>query len=402
MPADPLPAPRVLLASELGAGRGHVVKLARVAGALGPGLPLVAALPGLRHAADLRSMGARVIRCPRLRVTSPAGNATWACYLGAVLNEATAVRRSLGFWRDLIVAEDISILVADYAPLALWAAQTLRAEGWDIRIIAVGTGYGVPPDGLERLPRLVPGYDRVVHPEAGTLALLNQVAEGMGIAPLPRLAALGRADRALVATFPFLDPYGRPAAALCPPLVDLSHGLAEGDELFVYFSRDEPAGPDLAEALTRLPLPRRGYLPGADATVKARLRAAGMIVEEAPIPAALIARRSRMVLHAAPHGTLCMAALAGLPQAGLPGHMEQMTHATRAAAAGILRLIPPGKATAAGIMALVTQVYDDAAMRGRARDLALELRAGFPADPMADLARRLAPQVRAARGFVML
>lgn len=399
MVLDHCPAPRVLLAFELGAGRGHVVTLARMAGALGPGLPLIAAMPGLRHAAQLRAMGARVIRCPRPQIAVRAGNATWACYLGAALEDADLVRRSLGFWRDLIVSEDISILIADYAPLAVWAAQALRAEGWDIRVVTVGTGYGVPPGGLERFPQLVAGYDRVVHPEAETLAGLNRIAKAVGIAPLPRLSALGRADLALAATFPFLDPYARPAADLCPPLVDLSSGLAEGDEMFVYFSRDEPDGPELAEALMRLPLPRRGYLPGATAAVKSRLRAAGMIVEEAPVSATLIARRSRMVLHAAPHGTLCMAALAGLPQVGLPGHMEQMTHATRAETAGILRLIPPGQASVGAIMALAAQAYDDTGLSLRARALAAELRAGFPADPMADLARRIAPEVQAARGF---
>ncbi len=56
--------------------------------------------------------------------------------------------------------QDISILVADYAPLALMAAHGLRAEGWDIRIIAVGTGYGVPPAGLAPLPPLHPDFTR--------------------------------------------------------------------------------------------------------------------------------------------------------------------------------------------------------------------------------------------------
>lgn len=403
--ADPV----ALLATELGGGRGHVATLARVARALGPRVTRIAAIGEMRHAAELEVQGVRVTRGPKLAATAAAkadpmgrGNATWACYLadcGFLRPEVLA--ESLSYWRRLILAENVSILIADYAPLAQRAALALRDEGREIRIVTVGTGYGLPPAGLEPLPRLARGYDRVIHPEPEVLAHLNAACAALGMAPLPRLSALYAADLVLAGTFPFLDPYARwrPPEALAPPLVERTAGLAAGEEVFVYFSREEAELPALAEALCRLDLPRRGFLPGASDAVKARLAASGMIVEESPMPVDRIAERSRIMLHPAPHGSLCMAALAGLPQLGLPGHREQVAHAQRAEAAGVLRVLPQKTSTAEEIGAAVEALYHDDGAQARARDLALSLRAGFPADPLADLTARLAPEVEAARRF---
>jgi hypothetical protein len=394
----------------MGGGRGHVAKFARIARALGPGVDCLAAVAALRHAQELRDAGIAVRRCPPLRATpamaadpSLRGNATWVCYLAASgLARPEVLRESLAFWRRQIVRQDISILVADYAPLALMAAQGLRAEGWDIRIIAVGTGYGVPPAGLEPLPPLHPDFTRVVHPEPEVLATLNSTAAEFGWPPLPRFAALYDTDLALPATFPFLDPYGpwRAPDRLCPPIVDRSADLAAGDEVFVYFSREEAAQPAVLEVLERLPLPRRGFLPGIPAEAAARLAASGMVLEPAPLPATEIAARSAVFLHGAAHGSLCTAALAGLVQVGLPDHKEQLVHGQKAVEAGLLRMLPLRGLSPAALTAALREAAGDGAARRRAREMARALRAGFPADPLADLAARLAPEVAAARRFV--
>jgi hypothetical protein len=398
----PARRPVVLLATELGGGRGHVVTLARVARALGPGVNLLAAIGEMQHAAELTALGVAVRPCPKL-AASPAikanpmqrGNATWACYLADTgFMEGAVLRRSLSFWRDLMRAEQVSILVADYAPLALCAARALRDEGQPIRIITTGTGYGIPPADLTTLPQLAPDYTRVIHPEPQVLASLNAAAADLGMPPLPHLSALYQADLSLIGTFACLDPYQRPAAALVPPLVECSAQLARGEEVYVYFSRAEADQPDLADALCRLPLPRRGFLPGASEATRARLVASGMVIETGPIPIDRIAERSRLMLHPAPHGSICTAALAGLPQLGLPGHREQVAHARRAEAAGILHVLPQ-RATADQIIAAIQSLYHDRAAQSRAQALAQELRATFPADPLADLAARLAPQVAA-------
>lgn len=404
-------APVALLACELGSGRGHVIKLARAARAFGPGVVLRAALSRLDHLDPLEGVTETITACPRLRTLPELrgnpqdfGNATWACYLaGMGLVRPDLVRNSLAFWRDQIIEGNVSLLVADFAPLAQAAALGLRAQGWEIRIISLGTGYGVPPGHLAAFPQLNPGHDRITHPEGQVLAALNDAGAALDFPALPRLSALYDVDLPLPATFDFLDPYAahRPADALAPPLVDRSAELAAGgDEVFLYFSRHEAEDPALLQAICDLPLPRRAYLPGTSDAVKAALQASGVILEPAPMQADAIAARSRLVVHAAPHGTIAMAALAGLPQLGIPWHREQLTHARLAAQAGILRHLDRGKMDAGSYLAAIMAAYGDGALAARARDRAQGLRASFPDDPMADLARRLAPQVQAARGFI--
>jgi hypothetical protein len=404
------PDPVALLANEMGAGRGHVVSLSRIARALGPDVGKIAAVASLRHAGELSVTGATVHHSPRLSPSpetraNPAlrGNATWGCYLAdSGLMRADVLERNLAFWRHLIVTQNVSVLVADFAPLALCAAHGLRQEGWEIRIITAGTGYGIPPAGLSPLPRLTPGFNRLIHPEGAVLASLNQGMAAQGWAPFPCLSAIWQADLSLIGTFDFLDPYAglRPAGTLVPPLVERSANLAQGDEVFVYFSRQEPEIPALTDALCALPLPRRGYLPGTSDVVKARLAASGMVIESSPVPADQIAARSRLMIHPSPHGSLCTAALAGLLQIGLPGHKEQMTHARRAEAAGVLKVLSLTRSGAADLLAGIMGHYHDPNARARARELAMALRATFPADPAAALAARLAPEVAAARAFL--
>ncbi|MDP2062727.1 MAG: hypothetical protein Q8J98_06410 [Phaeovulum sp.] len=400
--------PRLLLASEMGAGRGHVTSLAAVARALGPGLPLLAALPSLRHAGTLAALGARVLQAPALRYAPEAranpaleGNASWGDYLAACgLAREAAVRRGLAFWRKLIVDEDISLLVADYAPLALRAAQGLQAEGWQIVTVATGTGYGLPPHELDRFPQLLADQDRVIHPEPEVLALLNRIGTEQGLAPLPRLPALYAADHVVPRSFAFLDPYAalRPPGSLLPP--ETGGRVPEavgGTAVFAYFSTQELADPEVADALAALPLPRFGYLPGAAPEVLARLAASGMEISPTPLHPAEIAARARLVLSAGQHGTLSMAALAGLPQVALPQHLEQLFHARRAETAGIARLLWRPERRAGAIVELVLAACSDPAIADAARALGAVLRAEVGPDPEAKLARRLAPALPAAR-----
>ncbi|NKX45954.1 glycosyltransferase [Roseicyclus persicicus] len=395
--------PRVLLANEAGAGRGHLLKLAAVARALGPGPEIVAAIADLRHAAALGGVAARVLAAPPLRYTRAAredptleGNATWGDYLAGIgLVRADVVRRGLAWWRKAIVDEDASLLVADYAPLAILAAQGLKADGWRIEIVAVGTGYGTPPATLARFPRLLPDFARSLHSEEAILSVVNRVAGETGLDPLPRLPAIGAADLTLPMTLPFLDPYagGRAAGELLAPLVDMPGPTLPpaGDELFVYAAAGELKAGGLVDALSALPMRRRGFLPGVSPETAARLVASGMVLEPAPLAAEVIARRTRLWLHAAQHGSLCTAAVWGIPQVAIPQQLEQLCHGRRMEAAGGLHLLPLRESTPEAIRAAVLTAWSDGALARQARDLSRALRAAQPARPMDQLAERLAP-----------
>lgn len=400
---------RALLANEAGDGRGHVTKLDAIGRMLAAeGVEVGAALGRMRHAEELASAGGRIVAAPPLRWNAAdpqaEGNATFGDYLAAMgLAREDVLRRGLAFWRQAIVRSDASILVADYAPLAQRAAQGLRAEGWDIAIVVAGTGYGVPPGHLPQFPRLLPGWGRSVRDEAETLATHNRVAGAIGLDPLPALPALYACDLALPATFAFLDPYDglRPEdAALYPPvdaLPPLSQGT--GEEVFVYFSTGELADDRLFAALRDLGLPRRGYLPATSPERCAALEASGMTVERAPLPWSAIAERSRLILHAAQHGTICAAALAGVAQVGVPQHMEQVCHATRAGWAGLLRVLRRQQ-EADALAGAIRSAWADAAFAGAARAFAAHLRAGYPADPTASQRAALSALVARMRQAV--
>lgn len=402
-----MPNPAVLLANEAGGGRGHVTLLAGVAAALGRELTISAAIPSLRHADELSS--AQVTRGPLLRYSTEArrdrmlaGNASWGDYLAACgLASSEIVRAHLRWWRRRIIETDAAILVADYAPLALWAARGLRAEGWEIGILSVGTGYGLPPSRLERFPQLLPDYGRRVTTEADTLAVLNAVAVEEGLPPLPTLPAVAQADHELAFTLAYLDPYSAARdmaetfAPILTPLPKVSDGA--GTELFVYFSRRELDDPDLVEAIADLDIPRRGYFPGARGETLDRLRKSGMIVETAALRTADIVARSRLVLGAGQHGLQCLAALAGLPQVAVPQHLEQLFHCRRSSERGILRHAPFDRRGKDEIAALILDAWSDGTLAATARASAQELRTDYPGDPGAALARRLAPVVDRAR-----
>lgn len=389
---------RVLLANEAGGGRGHVTLLRQAALALGSGSAFVAGLGRRAFADELSDICDKVVAAPRLSRAPDSssdprypGNASWGDALAALgLAREEVLRRGLRFWRELIVEEDISLLIADAAPLAMLAARGLRAEGWEMRVVSVGTGWGSPPQDLPEFPLLMKDMGGVLYLESATLALVNRIAAEHEIAPLPTLPALYQADLSLALCFDFLDPYAewRSEGQRIAPLVSVPEA-GHGDELFIYFSAREIERPGLVEALESLSLPRRGYIPRATEEVSARLRASGMVLEAAPLPPALIAERSAMILHAGVHGTMSLAAMAGLPQLALPSHLEQVWNARQAEAAGCLRIVPDE-----GIGQAIATGYGDAGLRSGARDLAKALRTTHPADPQAVLAERLAPLLR--------
>ncbi len=397
--------PRLLLACEGGGGRGHVTTLRAVAQAGSGDVSVIAALSRRFYADELAGLCEKVIAAPdllRSRDTPPGqalpGGASWGVALARMgLSDANLVRNHLMFWRQTIVDHDISVLVADAAPLALHAARGLRDEGWAIRIVNIGTGYLAPPAGLDHFPPLHADLPVTGGEEADVLAVLNRVAAEDDIAPLPRLPALYDVDLPLATGFAFLDPYlpARPKKDRIAPLVPASRRMAgAGDEVFVYFSAAELRDETLVRALETLPLPRRGFIPSAPPEVKARLATSGMILLDRPASPDEIAARSRVIVHAAPHGTVCLAALAGLPQFAIPQHLEQLFNARRCAEQGVLSYALPGSPD---LGERIAAAYADRRMADRAREVAAELRRDHPADPVAVLAARLAPQLAAAR-----
>lgn len=153
-----------------------------------------------------------------------------------------------------------------------------------------------------------------------------------------------------------------------------------GEDIYGYFSTSELDDPALVDALCSLDAPLRLFAPGARPEVRARLDAqAHIVVEDAAISSDLIARRSRLMLHSAQHGILCLGLGCGLPHVAFPQHLEHEFHGRRAEAHGVLRRAARGL-DAAGVRALILDSAGDEAMRLRARQVAGEARAVLLAD----------------------
>jgi UDP:flavonoid glycosyltransferase YjiC (YdhE family) len=387
---------RILLAWEGGAGRGHVVTLKVMAEALGPHHHYEAALCRMDHAAELSHLcgdvypSAGLYHHPRRRksVGWP-GTASWADFMGdLVFAFPKRLKLQFDWWVEVLSTRRIDLVIADFAPISMLAARALG-----IPAVCVGTGYSAPPPGMAHFPFLLPEYTTLVHDEANLLANTNQVLADFDVPPLTYFSDIYDAALSMPRTLRQLDPYdGHRRQPLLPPLnesVPCSAGT--GDEIFVYFSTAETAYAPLVEALCALNLPTRAFLPGADPALLARLAVSGVNVQAGPVPAELIAARSRIMLNAGQHGTLCMGLGLGLPQLAFPQHLEHEYHARRAHELGAVDIVPNRKWEADAIVAAVHALYHDHARQKRTRDLSRDLRADLFGDIGGIIRSRIEP-----------
>jgi hypothetical protein len=192
--------------------------------------------------------------------------------------------------------------------------------------------------------------------------------------------------------FAQFDPYRKWRAAgdlVLPHQIIAPPRSAQGDEVYFYLSYpiDEPA---IWDAICDLPLPRRAFLPVASDEVKNRLRMAGVLVEDGPIPLDHLSSRSRVMVNLAQSGTVQMAARLGLPQIGLPMHLEHSFNGRRAGQKGVMELLERPMRSKQNIINLILRSYHSAAMQACARDFAAEL-AQESHDTSRSMSAKLAP-----------
>jgi hypothetical protein len=386
--------PRILLAWECGAGRGHIMTLRSVAEALGDRFAYDAALCIMDHAAEISPLcdlvfpGARLYFDPAVRKAPGAPRtSTWGEFLGDTgFRDADFLVQQIRWWQNVLTARCTDLVVADYAPCALLAAQSMG-----IPTVAIGTGYGIPPAGLERFPVFLPEFSDYLYDEAETLAIVNAAVVPLGVPRLRHLSDIYRRSQDLVRTIDRLDPYhGLRDRPLLPPVADVATpSVQRGDEVFIYFSTTELADDDIVEAVCTLGLPVRAYCPAVTPHTGARLAASGVTLEHRPVPVELIARRSRMIVHAGQHGILCLGLAAGLPQIAIPQHLEQLYHARRCEAAGTGRTMTLENRTAAKLRMTIRDTYDDPGIGNIARTVAGQLREQFAVAPATLIRERI-------------
>lgn len=383
-----------LLAWEHGSGRGHVVPLRTIAEAVSDRFTFDAALCKLDFKGELAGL-CDAVQGPWLPYSdeyrkargSPA-TSTWGELLGdSGFRRPEILRESIGWWQGVMRECDISLVIADNAPCAL-----LAARGLGIPSVAIGAGYWVPPPNMPTFPVLLPRYSTRIHDEAEIVETINSVVPEFGVPKLERLPEVYACTDQLVFTLEMLDPYAEwRSQPLLPPIIGGTAELASGgDEIFVYFSTTEKSDPRLMEAIGSLGVPARAFIPGIEDDIAEDLARRGVHVERSPVPVDLVAKRSRLLVNAAQHGTLCRGLASGLPQVSVPQQREQQYNAEAAESRGVLISIDKADIDAERFRSIVLDAYEDAAMARRARDLADDLRPHFQANQRKLIRRRIA------------
>ncbi len=387
---------RALLANETGGGRGHLLAMASVATALADRYAFDAAVHQPWAGQVLASLCDSVFRCNRLvwTLSSPdlppeARAATWGDTFSGALRHREFLTSQVKWWQDVIFARRTDLVIADNAPCALLAARSLGVPS-----VAMGLPMTVPPPGLGGYPLLFPEQRPTpVFDEAETVAQVYATLAPHGLLPLERLTDIHAVAVHLVRGLSVFDPYANcrrtpfiPPLPHLPPVPDGS-----GEEVFVYFSTREHREQDIVEALERLDLPARLYLPAFDPEQRARIRSTARHIVDAPVSPAEIVGRARMILCAAQSGTVSLALLAGLPVVALPVDLEKSVTARAAEATGTCRVLWPATRDADAILQAVRACHDDTAAGRRARSLAPRFRAEAAEEAHGAIRRLMAP-----------
>jgi rhamnosyltransferase subunit B len=320
---------RVLLAWELGGGRGHAHIAGWVACALKRrGFEPILAVQQLEAIQSISTdLGdTRYLQAPvwpgviRSRsYASPGINVT----LGDVLAEAgirspAATRHMLRAWDELLALLKPAAVVADYAPGVLLAARGR------LPTVAVGEGFTLPPSAMESFPHLVDDAVRPKYAESDVLESVNSVLRESSRAQLSYLPEVFSADRSCTAAFTEFDAYRdfrrQPNAGPWVPEWDRTV-VREGNELFGYFSIQAPFQTVIVRALMEVVksgISVRVHMPQLGAEALSLLEEVGIVVERAPVPFADIQRRSRLVVSLGSLSFVACALVAGLPQIIFP------------------------------------------------------------------------------------
>jgi UDP:flavonoid glycosyltransferase YjiC (YdhE family) len=322
------------------------------------------------------------------------GEAAWGDLLAGVgMTDSGVLEYLVRCWEQLLVDAQADIVVADFAPSVMLAARGR------LPVIAVGTGFTVPPHRTERFTLLRPGVARSLIAEEQLLQVVNRALSRLGREPLQRLTEIARADVSCPATFSELDPYRDDRTSPClPPFLSGDPGVAgAGDELFAYVAVTDGRTRALSEALGLLAT--RGYtvsawLPGLLAPEAEALMQSGVHLHRGPVPPAQIAARARLLVCSGGMGTSSAALAAGLPLAIMPLDLEKQLTANAVAALGVgslLRVAPEGVAAAASLAGQLLEAVSDPQILVRAQELApgFRSRLGDPAKLVAEQLERM-------------
>jgi rhamnosyltransferase subunit B len=318
---------KVLLAWELGGGRGHIRILGWTAETLRErGYEPVFAVRE-RDVIDTIQTSIKKATClqapiwPAFRdysVAATAGiQASFADIIGDLgLRIPDAVASMVGEWLALVESVRPAAVVADFAPACLLACRDR------VPSIAIGDGFTLPPATMEIFTQFENGPPK--YDERDLVGSVNEGLRRTNGATVERLPEIFRADRHCAGSFVELDPYAqhRRIATVAPWVPDWNPAVStQRTEVFAYLGIYPPLLATLVEAfryVVSAGIPVRLHIPSIDAATDAAFSGTGAIIEEEPVPFEDIHRRTRLAVSFGSFGFVSCGLAAGIPQIVLP------------------------------------------------------------------------------------
>jgi UDP:flavonoid glycosyltransferase YjiC (YdhE family) len=370
----------VLFAWELGAGAGHLMNLRRLAACLLPhGVRVIAGISNTAAAAALDGVFSEIHQVPSWPGTSlnkqersAHSSATMNDILvGAGLANTVATTSMLEAWDKLLRTTRPDLVIAEYAPAAVLAAQCR------VPLMLFGSGFTLPPESMHRFP-LLHRTAPPVFSEEETLAAVNAAKAAFKWPLLDRLPQIFSGDASFVGTFALLDPYrNERITPAIGPILDRSPKprKASAETIFVYISRGETLHRDLVSALR--PFANRVHIHAPMLSVGQckELGARGATVAVEPVPLADALADCCLVVHLGGIGVAAEALAAGVPQLILSTHIEQELNGLALEHAGVGRLIRAHDPASTISSDAIETIFASGAMAMRAAELGGAVRA---------------------------
>lgn len=324
-----LEARTILIGWELGAGRGHLVRL----------VPIIAAL---------RTAGCKVVVAMRdvpaarevfAEIGKPGGPGSFMLGQAPIFQHQSTTFGSLysmpeillqmGFadpekvkpvvvaWSALIDRFKPALVIADTAPSLIAAARK------NVATLAIGNGWSIPPAGISVPPLPVFKHDSIasILAEDRICATFNQVLKPASA--ITNLAELLRADECIVCTPPILDPYRsyRVESTFWPPELPLymnDEEVSFAKPIRIYLPACHPAIRNLDQSLALLNLSAEGYFQGARPLGLKRIK-----TFITPFDFGTAAATAACIVHQGGTGVAAYAMAYGTPQIIMPVDLEK-------------------------------------------------------------------------------
>jgi UDP:flavonoid glycosyltransferase YjiC (YdhE family) len=397
---------KVLLAWELGADYGHVMRFSTLSRELvRRGHEAVLVLKDLTHAeALLADQGLTVLQAPVWQgsvtgLVQPASFAETLLRLGFLHpNALTGLCRA---WLALFGLCKPDVLVCDYAPTAL-----LATRGLGLPRICMGDGFAVPPR-TQPMPIYRPWRPeppaRVAQAEQHTLNGANAALANLGQPPLRCLSELLEVDDEIIASFAEFDHYpGRQGARYAGPLPNPAQGVApdwplvDGPRVFAYLKPGTRDFEPVLKALRALDVAAVVHAPGVSTSLQHRYLAANIRFSEKPLRMDDICRECDIGICHAGTGTVQPLVTAGKPVLLLPQHVEQMMTARAVQSLGA-GLVVDYERPAPDHRKLINRLIEEPAFAGAARAVAARYAGDDPAARLQAIVDRIEAVISAPR-----